>query len=714
MDYEPALQYTRRSPHAQRRRRRAQQQSTCCGCLLALVIVVAGIMAVHGPLTRWREHKQELRDAANRSRLYFPLELTTDSQWYYRYSLVTINLRLQDYQGRPINTRQPPQLFVSHRGKVVETIGGVDRLTPRYDPTTHGYVAHWPVPWNAPLGVYTIETRYHLDKPENWAWETVEEQMKRQREARSKAKGKSEPPKPEGETFAVARASFELKGKPAAEIAPGMCAATWEETLPTDGLQLRRPDGKMGDWRAMYEWCQFMGADTLWVRGAITSSATTTLTLDEPFVKSNLAAIPRLAAEAHRRQLRFGAWATAYATLPENPGSNPRKPKYLWAQDISRSTGKTSDTSFVSFLDQRRVQHLADFMATMQADPNVDQVGLDYMRTEPGYELSERFAESMPVELPRDWDKMSSQDRWVYVAKRAEPPGCYEHPEFYDAWNWYRSHLGAEILARIVQRSNLQKPLWVFMLSWRHGTQHGQDPLMMTDAGVTMLAPMLYQTDVRQFDQFILREWPSYLRAGETNLMPGDQVDNYWHQQLGPEELYRRMLRAHYEFVRGGRTQGGFWHDISRAALAGNLGPYSGTEWALAGGAAFSKIRESWSTYPLRVSMSAPRQINFGVPMAINVKIENHSSKAVPSIKISGIAPAGVEWEDARERQVPELGPGETLTVPFTARITQVSQQRKNRFMVAFRLTWPDGDYGSEFRKDLPRVIIVMQYVQAG
>jgi hypothetical protein len=713
MQYDTAVQIARRSPWARRRRRRAQQQSACCGCVLAIIILVAGVLALKGPLAHWRQRRQELADAQTAANIHFPLELSTDATWYFRHCLVTVTLRITDPQGRVERPAQPPEIFVSHHGQVVETVGGTDRLKPRWDPAQNAYVAYWPVPWNANLGVYQVETRYRLAQPAAWRWETPEEQQRRLKREKLRKDKKAKSDEVAGEAFCVARTSFTIRGAQPPALPAGMCAATWEEMLPDEGVRMRRPNGQMGDWRAIFEWCAFMGADTLWVRGAVTSAATSRLTMDQPFVPSNLQLIPKLAAEAHRRGLKFGAWAMAFNTLPEQPASNARKPPYQWAKDISRSTGQVQDTSFVSFLDQRRLEHLAKFLAAMQADPNVDQVGLDYMRTEPGYELTDRFASKMPVPLPPTWAKMKTEERWRYVAQRVEPPGCYQHAEFYDAWNWYRAHLGAEIVARLIQRSGLKKPLWVFNLSWHHGAQHGQDPLMFNDAGVSIIAPMLYQTDVRQFDEFILRDWPRYVRAGQVNLACGDQLDNYWHQQLGPAELYRRMVRAHNEFLRDGKTMGAFFHDISRAAMVGNPGPYPATEWALAGGAAFSKIRESARVYPLRAALSAPPSCTVKQPVELRLTLENVCHVAVPRINVAAEWTEGVEPQQPSARQIPQLGPGERLTIPFRVIIPARMPARQSRFMCAFRITWPAGQYGEGIRNDLPRTILVMQYIKA-
>jgi len=112
---------------------------------------------------------------------------------------------------------------------------------------------------------------------------------------------------------------------------------------------------------------------------------------EAPFAKKNLEAIPRLAAAAHRRGLRFGTWAVAYATYPRKRTDNRGLPIYQWAQDISVSTGQTSNVSFISLLDPKRITHLADFFKQMQRSRDVDFVGLDY----PGQTTAARSAGSL-------------------------------------------------------------------------------------------------------------------------------------------------------------------------------------------------------------------------------------------------------------------------------------------------------------------------------
>lgn len=106
------------------------------------------------------------------------------------------------------------------------------------------------------------------------------------------------------------------------------------------------------------------------------------------------------------------------------------------------------------------------------------------------------------------------------------------------------------------------------------------------------------------------------MSSGQANLAPGDQVDFRWHQKslqpAAPEELYDRMVTGHRRYTSNGLTAGCFWHDISRAAVSGSRGPYPGTEWALAGGAAFTTVRNDWQVYPLTAELRAPQSAPLG------------------------------------------------------------------------------------------------------
>ncbi len=700
------IRISSRSPAVQRRRVEAQRRSMCCCSLMLVVSLIILIIAFRGPVARFFRSRGEPQTSV---KALFPLAMETSRGWYYRYNLVSVTVKAVNSDGTP-QTRPKPKVVVKRDGEIVTTIGAVTDVKLKYDHSRQLWRGSWPLPWNAEPGMYDVEARMEVD-PAQWPWEVP---------GARKHRGEEEPPpEPEGPAFCIARAPFKVAARQRPEMAPGMCVATWEFDLRE---RVVGPDGTSGDWRKLFDWVEYVGADTLWFRGAVTDAAGAKLTLEQPFKRAALQVIPQLGAEAHRRGLKFGTWAVAYATYPRR--SKSTKPAYEYALDVSRSTGSASRQDFISLLDDRRVEALADFFKQMQEQPEVDMVGLDYMRSDRGgYEMVERFTSEMPVNLPDGWDGWSERRKQRYVAMKVEEQ-WQSRPRFYDHWNWWRAHLGADIVRRIIEKSGIQKPTWIFVLSWWHGKQHGQDPVMFTDAGVSMLAPMLYQVPNRAHYDKMVEDWHDYLGKDQVNLVVGDQVDDHWHQETrvppSPAELHDRIVTAHLEYTKEKGTVGAFWHDINRAMNPHNRGPYSGREWALAGAAAFSQVRDTWRVYPLRVTLDAPDSHLVASTFTVKVNIENIAKREVKGIRVAlcdtpRIVPRALKEDaDGGEpyKEVRGLGPDQKIEVRVQLRISQADAARHNRFMIAVRVTWEEGDYGESVRSDLPRQIVVMKYVK--
>lgn len=690
------------SPRELRKQRQQQQRSTCCCCVIVLVSLIVVLVAFRDVPAQWFQQGDAHEE--QKPKVLFPLSLQSNAESYYRYGLVHLTAKLVDPQGRPVVAQEPPIVTVSYEGEPVTTVGNADELRLKYNRQSQQYSSYWPVPWNARPGLYVVEAKIPISDPENWPWHTPGEKTSDEDEQR---------PDIEGTSWCIARVRFNLVARPKPRLPAGICAVTWEPDFRARGIS--RPDGSVGDWRAMFDWAEFMGADTFWFRGAVTEAYTGKLTMQEPFNKQNIEAIPKLAAEAHRRGIKFGAWAVGYATYPR--ATNKNKPAYEFAKDISRSTGRISDRDFISLLDERRINHLARFFSQMQQEPNVDYIGLDYWRSDRGgYEMVDKFGAEMPARLADDWAQMSQKQRMLYVARRVEGDGWQKYPHFYDCWNWWRAHISSRNLRSLIHKSGVTKPVWIFVLSWVHGMQHGQDPLMFTDAGAALLAPMLYQVEDRAHFNHAKQAWNEYLRPGQVNLAVGDQVDDYWHQKMrkpaAPEELYRRITEAHEDYEPGdGATAGAFWHDTYRAAVSGRTGPYPGREWAIAGGAAFTYVRNNHGVFPLVAEMTEIEKTG-GAHFTARVSLKNISDARIRGIKVNFMDTEKIEPTDRDTRTIDGLGPGEIITVPFSARVTGPAPDRANRYLVALNVTWPEGEYGEQFRTDVPRKQIIMQYLQ--
>lgn len=710
MALDPPPLISREPARNRRRRRRAQQQSSCCCCSLVLVCLLIVLIAWRGSILsvlRSRSAQKPNPAAA------FPLDLQTDHRAYLRYNIVRLSAKLVDAQGRAILAAQAPEVTVTRAHELVTTVGKIRSVRLQFDRNSQSYSGSWPIPWNAQPGEYVAEARVLIDQPQSWIWETPEQRERRQEEQRRKHEQPAETVA-KGPSYCTARARFSINARPLAQIPPGTCIATWEPDFSANDIP--KPDGTTGDWRAMLDWCEFMGADTFWYRGAVTEVPYRgQLTNQEPFNSDNIKVIPQLAAAAHQRHLRFGSWAAAYATYPR--GNNRGKPPYIFAKDISRSTGTVTDLDFISLFDRTRIEHLSNFLGSTAANPNVDYVGLDYMRSDRGgYEMVDRFTSEMPLQLPTGFSGWSQTKRWQWVARKVENEWQTD-PNFYDAWNWWRAHLTAQNLNDMISQARLNKPLWIFVLSWWHGKQHGQDPAMFMDAGASLLAPMLYQVPNRAHFDSMVSDWNEYLSSGQANLAPGDQVDFYWHQKTlnpaAPEELYDRMVTAHQQYLRGGNTIGSFVHDISRAADWGDKGPYPGSEWALAAGAAFTTLRTDWQVYPLTAAWAKgdPTGASFGSECELHLELANTTRKTIKQITVQVETTAGVQPLESG-RTIASLGPGEAHTIPIRIKLKAPNAARGNRFMVAVRVRWPEGDYGDKVRADLPRMMIMMKYLQ--
>ncbi|MFQ6132003.1 MAG: hypothetical protein ACE5R4_08210, partial [Armatimonadota bacterium] len=360
---------------ARQRRHERQRRFCCCGLPTILLLVVL-VLALRGPVKHlWKRFFAG--DEILPPKVSFPLEVDTEQEEYPRYGLVKISVRYVDHRGMPIG-HVPPDLEVLFKGEAVTSVGGMERPPLRYDASAGRWVARWPVPWNATPGTYQVRATAEID-PLEWPWLTVEERRQLRRE------GAEEPEPPTGgTTYCAAMAPIRIQARPAPEIAPGLGVLTLEAGWDLRGAPVRRPDGSEGDWRAVFDWCEYLGCDAFLYRAGVTESWGGPLTLASPWRQSYIDMVPLLADEARRRGIKFGVYMIACRTYGEDKSSLPA---YQYAWDIGRG-GSLVQSDFVSLLDGNRVSHMVDFLKLMQEEPNVDFVGADYIRTgEDGYEM---------------------------------------------------------------------------------------------------------------------------------------------------------------------------------------------------------------------------------------------------------------------------------------------------------------------------------------
>ena len=675
----------------------------------------------------------------------FPLSITISGDEHFRYDIVPVEVAYVDSKGTPITDAMPEVVVRDPAGDLVETVGRSEGVALRFDSTAGVWRGAWPVPFGAQAGVdkpYTVEVEASF-KPGEWAWETPEAQRKREKADKRKPRPVGEP-EPAGEATCVATAELIVSRRGPMDLPPGACVVTWENAYPM-GDRLIKPDGTQGDWRTMFDWAEFMGADALWYRGAVTEAygPSGALTHDNPWVQSNLDVIPKLGEEAHRRGLKFGVWAAAMETYPNKPSQHRKakqyKPDYRFTENYSRSRQEPEEEAAISLLDNKRREHLTKFMADMQALESVDHVGFDYIRSGAdwgGYELAEEFGDTMPVVgRPDNWSQLSRTQKMGWVCNSIEGTNSRgvanwaANIDLYHQWHWFRAHKLSQYLRRAITDAQLEKPLWCFTLSWWHGEQHGQDPLMMADAGVALNAVMLYQCETPGHYESTVDQWRNGnsieapgIPSGHTNILGGDQVGMSMHRGISgvvePEELYRRITKAASEdkgLTQGGPLYGAFVHDVNRIcspALAGNRGPFPPREWALAGAAAFSAVRANWQVQPVKCSLVVPKNSAVGTTFTSTLNIRNTCGKPVEGITIQVMDTPGINPVTTR-KAIGVLGPNETIKVPIEAQVTGWDANRKSRYMLAVKVAWNDADYGETVRRDLPWFYTVMHYLNA-
>ena len=66
------------------------------------------------------------------------------------------------------------------------------------------------------------------------------------------------------------------------------------------------------------------------------------------------------------------------------PRDESKNPDYDYSLDISRSTGQSRETDYISLLDDRRVQHLADLFRMVQESEHVDMLITELSRYRSG------------------------------------------------------------------------------------------------------------------------------------------------------------------------------------------------------------------------------------------------------------------------------------------------------------------------------------------
>ncbi|MCD6413472.1 MAG: hypothetical protein J7L54_04945 [Elusimicrobia bacterium] len=446
-----------------------------------------------------------------------------DRDFYYHYHIAKFAV--------PEKLGSNFRLVVFRKGKVVRGIGG--RYAYRFVWNGEESVASFPIPWNAPQGFYEARV-FHPDE---------------------KIRSRFLPA-----VFAVIRRKSESVKFP-------LNAFTWENTRPIKNVKIRTPAGSVSGWKGIFDWVDFMGFDTLLYLAGQTAFFDRSLPRDFPWIENNLKDLDKICAEARKRKKRIGAWVASYIII----GRRDETLGYKYGVDYDVKKDTLVMKRGISICDGKRIKDIIKVLRRIDLS-DVDFLGLDYIRTvSGGFELVDDFLNDMNIDFPQKLD--SKEKRMIYLGRQIYRDKNYK---LMDLWNWWRAHKISENIVRIKAEVGSKKPFWIFLLSWRMGHEHGQDPVMFQDAGADFETVMLYECDGRQFGN-LLKQWKKY-NAEKVNFVIGNQIDFPLHQfseePPAPEVFAERIREAKKVF----KPKGIFINDLSRA-LWGRKGPYSTIEW---------------------------------------------------------------------------------------------------------------------------------------
>jgi hypothetical protein len=565
-----------------------------------------------------------------------PLVVTTSQPTYLRYDVVEVRAAV-DRDALGDVAAGDVRGVITRGGEAVTTVGKIKDLKWR-EREDGVFVARWPVPWNPPLGAYRAEV------------------------VADTASGPVE-----------AAADFAVAGRKPKRPAKPLCVVTLESDGKWERLALASP-GENHSWKALADWAEFMGADAFFSLVGITK-AMYAPTMEDPWYRYNLEFAPKLADECHTRGLKFGGWFGTF--LPYGKTQVPLP--YKFSRNLVE--GQFFYTLHISLNDEKRFAQVVEFARMLQNDPHYDYVGLDYIRTGfGGYELVDEFVVDLALDVPADWDARSLEGKmWWLVAKlRGRDERTIE------LWQWWRARKVALTVKRIKEEAGITKPLFAFTLGWEMGHQHGQDILMLNDAGVDYCMVMLYEATKDEFD-YLIKRWPEYLSQGQVNALPGISVDRYllqnkWNPGVNqPYEMYDRYVAAVNGFYGRGNLEGLFWHDFERGLYSRRGEEFTGMDYAVAGAAAFTRLRERHGTMPLKIRIDRV----FGGPR-VNLSLENVGEKTLRDVDVALAATGGIKTGRASHETVAELAPGEKRKLTLVAGSWDVER----RHIIAAYAVW--------------------------
>ncbi|MDO8734330.1 MAG: hypothetical protein Q7K21_04135 [Elusimicrobiota bacterium] len=567
--------------------------------------------------------------------------LSAEKKSYLHWEFIKITARIKNKKFAEKYKTESFYISVYKEKDRIITIGGLGKIPLIYNSKKNLWEGNWPCPWNASDSKYRAEP---------FIAQNIKFSAKNFRIIRRKLKG---------------------------YLPSGFGVLTFENMTTLSKVKIINPEDNETDWHGMLDWTEFVGADAFWYLAGQTKAESPAADEHFPWVEKNMSKLPELGKEAHNRKLKFGAYIISYLTF------GPYKYKnYKYAFEYNSEKGGPIETRSISIADEKRISDIIKLIKVFNEIPEIDYIGLDYIRNAlGGYELVDEFVEDMHIKVPDGWEKFNAARRMGWLANEKV---SRRNINLIDQWQWWRAHKVSKILNRITKDVKLKKPLWLFTLSWEKGWQHGQDPIMFSDAGMDIDALMLYEANRQQFDM-LLDDWHNYIKKGQANLVLGNVVDWPLHQKIlnppGPEEFYNRLIDATKKIYNDGTADAIFIHDLARA-LWGRIKPYSSKEWMLAAGAAITEMRRLNGLLLMTAEIDLPSKLKLKEEFSIPVVIKNNSNKKQKNIIVKPYLIGG-EILGENEKIIIELLPGHIQTINFRGIIKSASWEKDLKNMVA-------------------------------
>jgi 23S rRNA (uracil1939-C5)-methyltransferase len=565
-----------------------------------------------------------------------------------RYEILTFAIQ----RGRDAkNFRGPWSALaqVYRAGRLVETLGKQTLVRLHAEPGNCRLVGHWPIPYNPIPGTYQVRLTVLWQQPKK------------------------------AETFESVFTILPL----APHLLPvGFAALTFEGGQK---MESGRVPPLVGDgpeaYRHVVDWTRFMGADALVFLGAQTSVWGDVHKKEFPFDPSALETADRYGRALHDAGLQLGVYMTTFRVV----GDQWSKAPYHFATGYNRSKDELEPIDFVSLYDRSRQDHIVELLERLQKDDAVDSIGFDYLRTgSGGYEMTREFVKDLDIPVPAEFEAWTAEEQSLWLARRIERD---KNMDLTHRFEWWRAHKVALTLKDMLERAKVTKPVFAFTLGWEMGHQHGQDPSMDVDAGVGVNHIMLYQRGPEQVRE-MKGHWPPYLDRGNSMYVLGEMVDFNWVQKTirpaGPEELFNRETETFENWIPHNASLGMYWHDLYRL-LHGAKGPYTTMEWAVAGGKAFTWMRQAEDVTPMLTRIDAPREVPAGMPFTFSVDILNRSADDLEDLSLVQLDPTSQTYVETARTGPFNLPAGHRIRVSNLKGMTppEDSPERDNRWMLA-------------------------------